>query len=120
MNRFPVRIAAILFCIAINISTGYSQQTPEAPAPKAPGKLLDIGGYKLHLHVTGKGNPAVVRILEEKRKQKIDFATLSNNSKVIYAQSSGHRIHLDQPELAVDAIRQIVEAVRRHARLSPN
>ena len=28
--------------------------------PKAPGKLVDLGGYRLHLNCTGKGHPTVV------------------------------------------------------------
>src|SRR5437763_8047786 len=31
-------------------------------APAAPGKLVDLGGYRLHIHATGKGGPAVVLI----------------------------------------------------------
>ena len=30
------------------------------PAPVAPGRLIDLGGYKLHLNCTGKGSPTVV------------------------------------------------------------
>src|SRR5437879_5230582 len=29
-------------------------------APPQPGKLFDLGGYKLHLNCTGKGKPTVV------------------------------------------------------------
>ena len=29
-------------------------------APPAPGKLVDLGGYKLHLNCTGNGSPTVV------------------------------------------------------------
>ena len=31
-------------------------------APKPPGRLLDVGGYRLHLNCTGAGGPAVVLI----------------------------------------------------------
>jgi pimeloyl-ACP methyl ester carboxylesterase len=34
----------------------------EIPGFTPPGKLVDIGGYRLHLHCTGKGNPTVVLI----------------------------------------------------------
>jgi len=39
-----------------------------------------------------------------------DLVKLSTNSKQIIAEKSGHNIHHDQPELVVDAIRQVVEA----------
>lgn len=32
----------------------------EAPIPAAPGALIDVGGYALHLWCTGKGNPTVI------------------------------------------------------------
>jgi hypothetical protein len=28
--------------------------------PKPPGKLVDLGGHRLHVNCTGKGSPAVV------------------------------------------------------------
>ena len=31
-----------------------------SPAPKPPGKLVDLGGHKLHINCTGKGAPTVV------------------------------------------------------------
>jgi pimeloyl-ACP methyl ester carboxylesterase len=31
-----------------------------AEEPRPPGHLFDVGGYRLHLHDTGKGRPAVV------------------------------------------------------------
>jgi len=30
------------------------------PAPKPPGKLVDLGGHKLHINCTGKGVPTVI------------------------------------------------------------
>ena len=32
----------------------------QAQPPKPIGKLVDLGGYKLHVHCTGKGSPTVV------------------------------------------------------------
>jgi pimeloyl-ACP methyl ester carboxylesterase len=59
------------------------------------------------------------RLFEEKRKQKTGFAGLSRNSKIIFATQSGHHIQLDEPELVVEAIREVVEAVRHHSKLHP-
>src|SRR5256885_10438648 len=30
--------------------------------PSPTGKLIDIGGYRLHIHIRGKGSPAVILI----------------------------------------------------------
>jgi pimeloyl-ACP methyl ester carboxylesterase len=42
-----------------------------------------------------------------------ELARLSSNSKHLFLEKSGHRIVLDQPEAVVEAIHQVVEAVRR-------
>ena len=52
-----------LCCSAISLalatlSANLSAQTDSAPP--APGKLVDLGGYKLHLNCTGNGSPTVV------------------------------------------------------------
>jgi pimeloyl-ACP methyl ester carboxylesterase len=59
------------------------------------------------------------RVNEEKRRQKEEFANLSRNSKLIVAENSGHHIHLDEPEVVINAIRQVIEAARRGAKLLP-
>jgi len=59
------------------------------------------------------------RVNEEKRRQKEEFAKLSRNSKLIVAENSGHHIHLDEPEVVINAIRQVVDAARRGAKLTP-
>jgi pimeloyl-ACP methyl ester carboxylesterase len=42
-----------------------------------------------------------------------ELAKLSLNGRLVMVEESGHDIHLDQPELVIDAIRQVVEAARR-------
>ena len=46
------------------------------------------------------------------------LARLSSRSKHILAEKSGHYIQRDQPELVIDAIRQVVEATRIQSRKS--
>ncbi|MDQ3704227.1 MAG: alpha/beta hydrolase [Chloroflexota bacterium] len=41
-----------------------------------------------------------------------DLARLSSNSKFVVVENSGHFIQLDQPQVVVDAIRDLVEQVR--------
>jgi pimeloyl-ACP methyl ester carboxylesterase len=46
--------------IAVAVLLLFSVVTGEAQPPKAIGKLIDLGGYHLHLNCTGKGRPTVV------------------------------------------------------------
>jgi pimeloyl-ACP methyl ester carboxylesterase len=57
------------------------------------------------------------RLAAEKREQKLGFADLSRNSKVVIDPKSGHHVALENPELVVDTIRQVVEAARHGGKL---
>lgn len=46
------------------------------------------------------------------QEMQSELAALSPNGRQIMAEESGHSIQLDQPELVIDAIRQVVEATR--------
>lgn len=46
------------------------------------------------------------------RELQQDHARRSSNSKLIIAEKSGHAIHQDQPELVIDAIKQVVNIAR--------
>jgi pimeloyl-ACP methyl ester carboxylesterase len=54
-----VAIAAILLLLPLMAA---AQQRGGSPAFTPPGKLVDIGGYRLHLNCTGKNGPTVVLI----------------------------------------------------------
>jgi hypothetical protein len=41
-----------------------------------------------------------------------DLAARSNNSTHVIAEQSGHYIHLEQPELVIEAVNQVVNVVR--------
>ncbi|OGO43963.1 MAG: hypothetical protein A2W37_02210 [Chloroflexi bacterium RBG_16_63_12] len=60
------------------------------------GKLVDVGGHRLLW-----------------QELQADLAGLSSNGKLVVAEKGGHGIPVDQPALVVDAIRQVVETVRR-------
>jgi pimeloyl-ACP methyl ester carboxylesterase len=60
------------------------------------------------------------RQLEEDRKRlQADLLNLSRNSKQIIAKTSGHHIQLDDPELVIEAIRQVVDSAQHHTKLAP-
>jgi pimeloyl-ACP methyl ester carboxylesterase len=54
---------------------------------------------------------AAVQRMQHDRGQA-DLAALSSNSRQITATSSGHHIQLDEPDIVVEAIRQVIDAVR--------
>lgn len=60
------------------------------------------------------GMPEAVNQAYEEAWQQIqsEHAALSTNGRLLVAERSGHMIHYDQPELVVEAIRQVVQAVR--------
>jgi len=43
--------------------------------------------------------------------------SLSRNSKQVIAEESGHFIIIDRPDVVVDAISQVVQSVRKNAKL---
>jgi len=69
------------------------------------------GGYSDGLNISVK------QLEEERLRLQAELAKLSHNSKHIVARNSGHNIHLEAPELVVDAIREVVKAARSHNRL---
>ena len=50
-------------------------------------------------------------------KSQADLTQVSQNSEQIIAEESGHNIQEDDPDLVIDAIRQVVEAARTGSRL---
>ncbi len=71
---------------------------------------------------TGAPPPGVTeedwkQLNEEKGSQQADLANLSRNSKMLIAKGSGHEIHVYEPKLVVDSLREVIDAVRSHSRL---
>jgi pimeloyl-ACP methyl ester carboxylesterase len=55
MKTFARVCLSGVICFVFAISTWAA-----SPAPKPPGRLVDLGGHKLHVNCTGKGTPTVV------------------------------------------------------------
>jgi pimeloyl-ACP methyl ester carboxylesterase len=53
-----VALSSLLF---LSVVFAAGQQGPTSP-PRAPGKLIDIGGYRLHLNCVGNKGPSVILI----------------------------------------------------------
>jgi pimeloyl-ACP methyl ester carboxylesterase len=54
--------ALALLLLLLSPAPGFAQRAEEGVAPKPPGRLVDVGGYRLHLNCTGAGRTAVVLI----------------------------------------------------------
>jgi pimeloyl-ACP methyl ester carboxylesterase len=84
----------------------------EAPSPLGDLLLIVLSeGRPIDASATG----ARRAYLEEKREVDIEMqrelAALSTRGRQIVATESGHAIHRDQPELVLDSLRELVEAV---------
>jgi len=53
------------------------------------------------------------QIWKELQIEQSELAALSSNGKHVIAEQSGHFIQLDQPDLVIDAIRDMVDAIRK-------
>ena len=58
LKRINKAITAFLLMTIIAVG----QQQDKTPAYAPPGKLVDVGGYRLHLNCTGKSGPTIVLI----------------------------------------------------------
>lgn len=77
--------------------------------PESAAQVAATGDYgNLPLVILSASNPSPTRIRDE-----AGVACLSSNGKHIVASKSGHWIQLDQPELVVEAIREVVASARR-------
>jgi pimeloyl-ACP methyl ester carboxylesterase len=82
---------------------------------KATSGLGDLPLVVLSAHeATDPDMPAEVaeRLDEVWLGMQAELASLSSDSTHIIAEESGHNIHVDQPELVIDAIQQVTEAAQ--------
>lgn len=79
--------------------------------------LGDLPLIVLTRGIAGEDERANRQLLEDHNRLQIDLVSLSSNSKQIISKQSGHHIQLEEPALVVDAIKQIVNAVRRKTKL---
>jgi pimeloyl-ACP methyl ester carboxylesterase len=70
------------------------------------------GGYPDGMSVSGEA------LERERRELQSDLAHLTRRGKLVYAISSGHNIHLEDPGLVIRSIREVVDmaCARRQAK----
>lgn len=67
---------------------------------------------------SGRMSEREVQIAEHHwQKLQAALATLSTQGTFIVAEKSGHKVHIDQPELVIDAIRRICEHITPNTRI---
>jgi hypothetical protein len=59
MTKFVPCPVALALALAF-VQPAFAQQATDQPGPAPLGKLVDVGGRKLHLYCTGNGSPAVI------------------------------------------------------------
>jgi pimeloyl-ACP methyl ester carboxylesterase len=65
MNPTPMKqrlLIRFVLCLAFLLAglAGPSSRAAESDLPRAPGRLVDIGGRKLHVLASGHGSPTIV------------------------------------------------------------
>lgn len=74
------------------------------------------GGYR---PIRGVVSQEQADLMERERiEHNRDLLKLSRNSKATVADKSGHDIHLDRPELVIESIRTVRDAIRSHSHLN--
>jgi hypothetical protein len=112
--------SVLLVFLSIFAAAAWAQSESTPPFPP-PGRLVDVGGWRLHLNCTGEARasqPTVVleygkAFEEEHRRDHAAIAAMSRNGKLVIARHSGHHVQLDEPELVIKSIREVLAAVRK-------
>ena len=68
--------------------------------------------------VLGEDEQANKQLKQDHDRLQSDLLSLSRNSRQIIAQKSGHHIHLDEPAVVIEAIKQIMTAFRSKKKLN--
>jgi pimeloyl-ACP methyl ester carboxylesterase len=80
-----------------------------------------LGNIPLIVLSKGKGYYGSLPDSAELEKQRLelqhDLAHLSTNSKNIVVKNSGHNIHLEDPAIVIDAIKQVIYAYKTKSKL---
>lgn len=92
----------------------------ESAAEVRPMNITSLGDMPLTVISAGRAQPMASLsdaenqfIWEEMQAEQTELAALSSESNQIIAEESGHYIQLAQPALVIDAIREMVEALRK-------
>ncbi len=77
------------------------------------GKGFPLGDMPLTVITAGRKQYDEQWLQDDHAQSQAAMAKLSRNGKQIVATESGHHVHIDQPQLVIDAIRDLRAATRR-------
>jgi pimeloyl-ACP methyl ester carboxylesterase len=98
---------------ALIISTTTSSKTPLGDRP-----LVVISAGRLSYNAEDRQNgPSLKERVHAHVKSEAFLATLSRNSRFVVARRSFHKVHLYEPDLVTEAIRQVVTAAHSGKKL---
>jgi pimeloyl-ACP methyl ester carboxylesterase len=111
---------------AITATTGYFESfiaevtaSEERNAEARALHMTSLGNMPLIVLSAGHGDAVASfsdaenqNYLAELQVEQSELAALSSNAQLVIAEQSGHNIQLDQPDLVIDAVRQIIEATQ--------
>ncbi|MEV4097129.1 alpha/beta fold hydrolase [Streptosporangium saharense] len=88
-------LAVVLLVLASGVGFAYESNAARADARKhpAPGRLIDVGGHRLHLYCTGSGSPTVVLeagLAESSASWEVIQRRLSTRSRVCSYDRAGY------------------------------
>ncbi|OGO60241.1 MAG: hypothetical protein A2032_01665 [Chloroflexi bacterium RBG_19FT_COMBO_49_13] len=112
---------------AITATTGYFEMflaelntVEESSAEVRALNLTSLGNMPLIVLSAGHGDAIASlsdaenqQIWKELQVEQSELAAFSLDSEQVIAEQSGHFIQLDQPDLVIDAIREMVDAIRK-------
>ena len=112
IKRILLGVVGLLFITALaGASYQWLANRGDLAATHPPGRLVDVGGHRLHIWCTDSVEPGTPTVLFDS-----DLATLSTRACQVIAEDSGHGIG-NQPKLVVEAIREVLlaaeDAVRK-------
>lgn len=55
-----ILLLVVVILVLVTITAGAIAKSNLVKKYPAPGRMVDVGGYKMHIHCTGQGNPTVI------------------------------------------------------------
>lgn len=108
------RSLAVSDAKVVATASGELQALPESHAQMHAAQITSLGDIPLIVLRHGKSQPMmttpeVAQLLEQTFAQlQSEMAALSTRGKVVVAEQSGHVIQLEQPDLVIEAIRDVL------------
>jgi pimeloyl-ACP methyl ester carboxylesterase len=97
-------------CERVDLPASAAQVRSAGLMPDLPLTVLSAGGRS-----ESHDSPVNTKLVEAQKDMQNGLAGLTPNSTHIIVEESGHFIQLDRPDVVVNAIRSVVEGVRKLA-----